>query len=117
MKGSATKPSPVAIMEQAEYLREVMDDVRDFPLTEVVAIAEWVISKVNAGSITRTLTTEMRRNGGRVKNLRVRQKNYQRDLYIVKLHNDGLTNVAVAARVGISEGMIRKVLKREGGNG
>ena len=116
IKASATKPTKAEILEQCEYWRECVEDLRDFPATEVQAIAAWAAEKVQAGSISRTLTPEMRSNGGKVKGLRIRQKNFQRDRYILKLSNDGLSNRAIAARVSVSEGMVRKVIKRESSN-
>ena len=113
IKAHPTKPSPDAIQDQALYLRDTIDDVHDFGVPEVLAMAAWAIQKVQAGSIARTLTAENRANGGRVKGLRVRQRNFQRDTQIVALHREKMSNRAIGARVGISEAMVRKVIKRE----
>ena len=114
VKGQQTKPAPSEIRDQAQFLRDTLDDVHDFEAPEVLAIADWAIRKVQAGDIRRELTQEQRRNGGRVKALRVRQRNVLRDTQILSFHRDGLSNRKIAARIGgISEAMVRKVLKRE----
>ena len=113
IEASPTKPASGSIRDQALYLRDTLESVRDFGVPEVLAIAEWAIQEVQAGSIHPTWTPEQRSNGGKVKALRVRQKNFQRDTQIVALHREKMSNRAIGARVGISEGMVRKVIKRE----
>ena len=112
IKATPTKPAPESIRDQSLFLRDTLDDVQDFPTVEVERISDWVIRKVSAGDIRPTFTPEQRANGGRVKALRVRQRNFQRDTQIVAEHREGKSNRAIAASVNISEAMVRKVLKR-----
>ena len=113
VKRQQTKPSPDAIREQGLLLRDYLEDVSDFDSVEVGRIADWVIRRVQAGDIRRTLTPENRANGGKVKALRIRQKNFGRDKKILRLHHAGLSNRAIAKEVGLSHVRVGTIIKEE----
>ena len=116
IKGSPVKPTRAEILEQCEYWREVIEDLRDFPIQETRAIAEWASERVQAGSAKRTLTAQNRSNGGKKKALRARQRNFGRDAQILALHRQGLSARAISDKTGVSKSQVARVVKREKGN-
>ena len=114
IKANKTKPSPSEIRDQSLFLRDTLDDVRDFGTPEVLAISEWAIRKVQAGDIRRELTTEQRRHGGLKRAFLARQHNFQRDKRILALHHAGLSNRAIAKEVGLSHVRVGTIIDRDG---
>ena len=107
--------TPSAIQNQALFLRDTLDDVRDFTSDEVLAIAQWVSRKLDAGDIRLTWTPEQRSRGGKNKARDIRQKNFKRDKRILALHNGGFSNRAIAAKItNISESQVRNIINRDG---
>lgn len=105
------------VLPAAITANQRMDDPQEpLPYSEVVAIAKsveryrtlWRLPDMSPQAVSERQRERQRRSAESR-----RAKNAERDLRIVEMHNDGLSERKIASEVGLSKSMISKVIHRD----